>query len=373
MNWPVITLLPLLAISAAFAQNNIPQPQPEEAPPAAQAPAPDPLDDEAQRLVDMLAGSWRTTEAVSDGADHMIVRLAPFVSPTLGHVIYVESAREGDPWTATRQSLFKVYRFGDQLRLRTLDFRSMENRKWEHLIALWAAPELIPGESVNADDVIATMDINLEATGGGFRGATPCPYPTREYGAVEMSSALEVSNDQIVTRDTFYGADGAVVAGAGVTSDAGGMKWQRHETDVEVKRDDDGLIQLIMTAVPGATEKPTEGANVYVHYSGWLTDGTPFDSSVNRGVAYRYVFPGQFVEGWTRAIADMPVGARRKVIIPSELGFGEREDIRSIPPNSTLIFDIEMLKIELPEPTGEAGAEGENPDRPAGGNSADGG
>src|SRR5690606_25769937 len=246
------TLVPLLAASAAIAQNNQAQaqPQPAEEPAAAAEPAipaPDPLDDEAQRLVDILAGSWRTAEPISGEEDHLVVHLAPFISPTLGHVIYVESAREGDPWTATRQSLFKVYRFGDQLRLRTLDFRTMENRKWEHLIGLWAAPELIPGESVNADDVIATMDINVEATGGGFSGETPCPYPTREYDAVEMSSSLQVGRDRIVTKDTFYGADGDVVAGAGATSAASGIEWRRHESDIEVRRDSDGLVQIILS------------------------------------------------------------------------------------------------------------------------------
>src|SRR5690606_692966 len=159
------------AAGTALAQNNQVQPQTpaqQAEAPAPAAPAPEPLDDEAQRLVDMLEGSWRTTDPVAEGDDHLRVHLAPFVSPTLGHVIYVESAREGDPWTATRQSLVRVYRCGGQLRLRTLDFRTQENRKWEHLIGLWAEPGLIPGESINADDVIATMDINLEAGGGGF-------------------------------------------------------------------------------------------------------------------------------------------------------------------------------------------------------------
>ncbi|MFG0286338.1 MAG: FKBP-type peptidyl-prolyl cis-trans isomerase [Phycisphaerales bacterium JB039] len=358
MKWPLLTLLPLLASGAAFAQNETLQANEAQA----EAPAPveiEPLDAEAQRLVDMLTGSWRTSSPIAEGDDHLVVHLAPFTSPTLGHVIYVESAREGDPWTATRQSLFKVYRFGDQLRLRTLEFRSHENRQWEHLIGMWAAPDLIPGDQISADATIATMDLNMDAAATGCAGASPCPYPTREYDAVEMTSSLQISPDRIVTKDTFYGADGSVVAGAGVTSDASGIEWEPLQTDVTVQRDDDGLVQIFMTSVPEDAETPTEGANVYVHYSGWLLSGQMFDSSHLRGVAYRFVYPGQFIEGWSRAIADMAPGARRKLIIPPELGYADRP-MRSIPPNSTLIFDVEMLKIEPPtEPA-------PTPDQPAG-------
>ncbi len=367
MNLPVFTLVPLLTAGMALAQNSAAQPQPEpEAPPAeAQPMVEETLDPEAQRLVDMLAGAWRTVDPVGEGDDHLVVRIAPFQSPTLGKLLYVESAREGDPWTATRQSLFKVYRFGDQLRLRTLDFR-VEGGS-EHLIGLWAAPDVFPGDSVNVDDVIATMDINMEASGDGFEGETPCPYPTREYDAVEMTSALEISADRIVTKDTFYGKDGSVVAGAGVTSEPSGIEWAPIESDVMVERSEDGLVQIILAEAPADAEEPEEGANVYVHYSGWLTDGTPFDSSRVRGVAYRFVYPGQFIEGWSRAIAEMGVGSRRKLVIPAALGYGDRP-MRTIPPNSTLIFDVEMLKIDPPtEPAAGEGAAGANQPGAAGG------
>jgi hypothetical protein len=220
------------------------------------------------------------------------------------------------------------------------------------------------------------MDINVEATrggggGGGFSGETPCPYPTREYNAVEMSSAIEVSRDRIVTKDTFYGEDGKVVAGAGVTSDSSGIEWRRHDSDVPVRRDETGLVQIILSAAEDEAT-PVEGANVYVHYSGWLENGQMFDSSRSRP-AYRFVWPGMFIAGWSQALTDMGTGARRKLIIPPELGYGDRGDIRQIPPNSTLIFDVEMLKIELPQPQegGEEGEGGEN--QPAGADNTGGG
>jgi peptidylprolyl isomerase len=95
----------------------------------------------------------------------------------------------------------------------------------------------------------------------------------------------------------------------------------------------------------GASPKP--GQRVTVHYTGRLTDGTVFDSSVTRGQAFKFQFGvGQVIQGWDEGLATMKVGGSRKLIIPADLGYGSRGAGNLIPPNAVLEFDVELLSID---------------------------
>ena len=95
----------------------------------------------------------------------------------------------------------------------------------------------------------------------------------------------------------------------------------------------------------GEGEEAKDGDNVSVHYTGTLVDGTKFDSSVDRGQPFQFTLgEGRVIQGWDLGVKGMKVGEKRKLIISPELGYGDRV-MGSIPPNSTLLFEVELLGI----------------------------
>jgi len=91
---------------------------------------------------------------------------------------------------------------------------------------------------------------------------------------------------------------------------------------------------------------PKAGDRVTVHYTGWLTDGNKFDSSVDRGQPFVFVIGrGQVISGWDQGVATMKVGDKVRLTIPPELGYGARGAGGVIPPNATLIFEVELLGV----------------------------
>lgn len=106
-----------------------------------------------------------------------------------------------------------------------------------------------------------------------------------------------------------------------------------------------GLKYEVIATGTGAT--PQAGQTVVVHYTGRLEDGSKFDSSRDRNQPFKFrLGAGQVIKGWDEGLAIMKVGDRRNLILPPELGYGSRGAGGVIPPNATLIFDVELLGIE---------------------------
>lgn len=98
--------------------------------------------------------------------------------------------------------------------------------------------------------------------------------------------------------------------------------------------------------VVGTGARAVAGKPVSVHYTGWLTDGKKFDSSVDRGQPFTFPLgAGKVIKGWDEGVGGMKVGGKRQLRIPPELGYGARGAGGVIPPNATLIFDVELLDV----------------------------
>ena len=105
-----------------------------------------------------------------------------------------------------------------------------------------------------------------------------------------------------------------------------------------------GLQYLDLVKGPGREAHVGETASV--HYTGWLKDGTKFDSSLDRGQPFQFrLGAGRVIRGWDEGIVGMNIGSKRKLIIPPHLGNGKRGAGRVIPPNATLIFEVELLDL----------------------------
>jgi FKBP-type peptidyl-prolyl cis-trans isomerase len=103
---------------------------------------------------------------------------------------------------------------------------------------------------------------------------------------------------------------------------------------------------IVEDLIVGTGPEAKAGQQVKVHYTGWLTNGTKFDSSVDRGDPFKFKLGArQVIQGWDQGVAGMKVGGKRKLTIPPELGYGARGAGRVIPPNATLVFEVELLGV----------------------------
>jgi len=96
----------------------------------------------------------------------------------------------------------------------------------------------------------------------------------------------------------------------------------------------------------GSGKEAVSGQTVTVHYTGWLTDGKKFDSSLDRNSPFKFRLGAhQVITGWDKGVAGMKVGGKRKLTIPPDMAYGQSGAGRVIPPNSTLVFEVELLDV----------------------------
>lgn len=123
---------------------------------------------------------------------------------------------------------------------------------------------------------------------------------------------------------------------------------QEGEKSMVRKKTDSGLEYEVLEE--GSGQSPKVGQKVTVHYTGWLNKegnpGSKFDSSVDRGKPFSFIIGvGYVIPGWDEGVLDMKPGEKRRLYIPSDLGYGSQGAGNAIPPNADLIFDVELLKV----------------------------
>lgn len=148
--------------------------------------------------------------------------------------------------------------------------------------------------------------------------------------AVE-TQAMAISSNPLLGRE--------IVAQANTT-----LTQTMTNSEEKIVTTDSGLQYVDLQVGDGPS--PQSGQTVVVHYTGTLEDGKKFDSSRDRNQPFQFkIGVGQVIKGWDEGVGTMKVGGRRKLIIPSELGYGSRGAGNVIPPDATLIFDVELLKV----------------------------
>lgn len=213
------------------------------------------------------------------------------------------------------------------------------------------APGLAPGEQPPAVD---KSNVGLLVGADAGRSLTPIraeidlPMFMRAVGDVLANRELQLSDAESASlRQSFSArvqtrlqAD-AAVAGKKNASE-GAAFLSRNKSAKGVFNTPSGLQYMVLRQ--GAGQRPRPDARVRVHYHGTLVDGTVFDSSYDRGQPAEFAL-SQVIAGWTEGLGLMPVGAKYRFWIPSELAYGDKGSPGAIGPNSTLIFDVELLEI----------------------------
>ena len=144
----------------------------------------------------------------------------------------------------------------------------------------------------------------------------------------------------------FFTLNACKVKSPAATSNSTSQENPAMTTSITTLQKNDTLI--------GTGREAEPGFNVSVHYTGWLYDekaadhkGKKFDSSVDRGQPFKFdLGASQVIQGWDEGFAGMKIGGKRTLIIPSEMGYGARGAGGAIPPNATLIFDVELLDVK---------------------------
>ena len=109
----------------------------------------------------------------------------------------------------------------------------------------------------------------------------------------------------------------------------------------------DRVLPPVEVLVVGTGAEASAGATAVVHYTGWLLDGTKFDSSLDRGVPLEFVIgQGRVIKGWDEGVETMNVGGKRELVIPPDLAYGDRGAGGVIPPGATLKFEVELIELK---------------------------
>lgn len=306
-------------------------------------------DDEAKAVGTMLHGSWKSVAPIKTpdvpAGTEVVLGIAPVYVLGMKDVIYVEMARADGLNRPYRHLLWHLSKSRGVWHLQSFEFRR-PGGTLPSAVGLWTQPFDFP--VCTMDDLVATMDIPLKSEGGKLTGTTPVAYATSVGGAVEMTSTVTFSADRIEFADRGFDASGKQVWGP---AEHESYAFAKADLGIKSTKDDRGLVTIdYPSQLSGDVAK--DGDLVTVNYAGYLENGTVFDSSYERNQPFQYAKGTKLIDGWTTAMADARAGVKRRLVVPASLAYGERGSRGKVPPFATLIFDLEVIKVE-PAPAAE--------------------
>ncbi|MBY0313137.1 MAG: FKBP-type peptidyl-prolyl cis-trans isomerase [Phycisphaerales bacterium] len=304
-------------------------------------PAPDA---DITRFMSAMTGMFASESR--DGEPALRLAAAPAKLSQFSDALLVEIGRQDTPGAAFRVMFLHPYRRQGELRLRVFDLVGQAGLK-DALTGLWAMPDALP--KIDDSALTPSLDMPLAVVPSGFVGKTDRPFPTMRGGAIEMMCSITIENGILRISDAGYDASGTRVWGQ---DQAKPIEFKRVNAPApKASRLEGGLV--VITIVPPESDAPPleDGGELVAHYTGWFTTGQVFDSSRQTGrEPFKVRLPGPVIKGWNDGLKGMAKGERRRLIVPPELAYGERGFRGAIPPNSTLIFDVETLAVDNTKP-----------------------
>lgn len=300
------------------------------------------------QAMDQLSGTWASQDAQS------ALHIAEIDIEGLEHTLFVERVPADTPWAPVEHSVLQFYAYGEGVRIRK--FELPRNNPAQSVYAgMGAAPQAFP--EIGIGSMIPVLDMNARLSSGAISAQTPHAYPTIGGGAVEFTSELSLKDGSLAITEEGLDASGQTVWGGD-----GPAVFERAEPYCVAQERDDGMV-IIEYPMSGEGDPVADGDRMGVHYSGFLPDGSMFDSSYFRNEPFVFEFPpgARAIPGWGIGMEGLRLNARRKLVIPGELGYGARGNPRAgIAPNQTLYFNTHLVKLLRPQPQDEPSSQSED-------------
>jgi hypothetical protein len=278
-------------------------------------------------------------------SDSMRIIVAPVEASDADRVLFA-AAETGDG-QAMGQVFFHVLRVNGEPRVRMARLPGGVATA----PGLYAAIDAIGPIAVGGLDVTGDLLPTFNAANDSLTLQTPAPFPTYAGGAIVMESTFTFGPAGMTMAERGLDSNGEAVW---TFPEGEGAPLERRGPTPVAERRESGLRVFIVKEGDESAPIGAKGDSYTVHYTGWLPSGEMFDSSKQPGrQPFTITIPGGVIQGWNEGLVGMRVGETRRLFIPPALGYGERGAGGVIPPNSWLVFDVELLDVKKP---GEAPA-----------------